>query len=98
MTIFYLGYDVASSMITWVRAGHDPALLYNSETDTFRELREGGPSLGIIADANYSSGTEKMIDGMVFLIGTDGIWETRSAENGLFGKDRGKGNNPIPCS
>ncbi|MCP4337996.1 MAG: PP2C family protein-serine/threonine phosphatase, partial [Desulfobulbaceae bacterium] len=88
VTLFYLGYDVATNMMTWVRAGHDPALLYNPETDAFRELREGGPSLGIIADANYSSGTELMTDGLVLLLGTDGIWETRSAKNGLFGKER----------
>jgi sigma-B regulation protein RsbU (phosphoserine phosphatase) len=88
VTLFYLGYDVATSMMTWVRAGHDPALLYNPGTDAFRELKEGGPSLGIIADANYSSGTELMTDGLVLLLGTDGIWETRSAKKGLFGKER----------
>lgn len=87
-TLFYLGYNAATSRMTWVRAGHDPALLYNIETDAFRELREGGPSLGIIADANYSSGTELLTDGMLLLLGTDGIWETRSSNKGLFGKER----------
>jgi len=88
VTLFFLGYDVATSKMTWVRAGHDPALLYNPKTDSFRELREGGPSLGIIADANYSSGIEQMTEGLVLLLGTDGIWETRSAKKGLFGKER----------
>lgn len=88
VTAFYLGYDGATKTMTWVRAGHDPALLYDSETDSFRELREGGPSLGVIADANYANGTERMTGGMVLLLATDGIWETRSAGNELFGKDR----------
>lgn len=88
VTLFYLSYDAASKMITWVRAGHDPALLYNDQTESFRELKKGGPSLGVLAEAEYTSGTEKLTEGMVLLLGTDGIWETRSAKNGLFGKER----------
>ncbi len=88
VTLFYLGYDVASSTLTWVRAGHDPALLYDPQADVFFELKEGGPSLGVIADANYSCGTMVMTTGQVLLIGTDGIWETRSEQKGLFGKER----------
>ena len=90
VTMFYFGYDVTSNMITWVRAGHDPAFLYNSKTDAFQELREGGPSLGLQDKAIYSSGTMPITDGTVLLIGTDGIWETCSKKNGFFGKDRVK--------
>ncbi len=88
VTMLYLGFDVAANRITWVRAGHDPALLYNSKTDSFQELREGGPSLGVLDDSLYKSGTMEVAEGIVLLIGTDGIWETRSQKNGLFGKER----------
>ncbi len=88
VTMFYLGCDAASNMMTWVRAGHDPAFFYNSKKDGFQELREGGPSLGIQDDAIYSSGTMPMTDGAVLLIGTDGIWETYSKKSGFFGKER----------
>ncbi len=88
VTMFYLGCDVDSNMMTWVRAGHDPAFFYNSKTDAFQELREGGPSLGLQDDAIYSSGSMPMTDGAVLLIGTDGIWETCSKKSGFFGKER----------
>jgi sigma-B regulation protein RsbU (phosphoserine phosphatase) len=33
MTLFYLDVDARNNRLAWVRAGHDPALIYNPETD-----------------------------------------------------------------
>lgn len=88
VTLFFLGFAGATRAITWVRAGQDPALLYTPETDSFHELMEGGPTLGVMAEAVYTNGYGHLASGQVILIGTDGIWESRSPTGEPFGKHR----------
>lgn len=88
VTLFFLGFEVPSRAISWVRAGQDPALLYTPETNLFQELREGGPTLGVMAEAEYTNGSGHLLPDQVLLIGTDGIWESRSRSGEPFGKDR----------
>lgn len=91
MTLFFLGITPATRDTVWVRSGHDPAMLYNPATDTFQELTEGGPALGILPDAEYSRGRGRLEAGQIVLIGTDGIWETRREGGEFFGKERVRG-------
>jgi sigma-B regulation protein RsbU (phosphoserine phosphatase) len=89
MTLFYLMVDPAGDTLHWVRAGHDPALLYDPDQDTFEELAGPGMALGIDADyaftENRKTGLRK---GQVLAIGTDGIWEAYNKEGQMYGKDR----------
>jgi sigma-B regulation protein RsbU (phosphoserine phosphatase) len=88
MTLFLLelGQD---RTIRWVRAGHDPALLYDPSEDRFDELSGEGLPLGVTPDAVFTmserSGTPA---GQVIVIGTDGIWEMQSPDGEMFGKNR----------
>ena len=88
VTLFFLKIATGTRTMSWVRAGQDPALLYTPETDTFEELREGGPTLGVVAEARYTSGSGCLSSGQVMLIGTDGIWESRAPTDEPFGKHR----------
>jgi len=88
MTMFYLNIDPRNKHLNWVRAGHDPAILYDPATDTFEELGGGtGIPLGVddsfAYEANEKSGLAK--DQIIF-IGTDGIWETHNPKGEMFGK------------
>jgi sigma-B regulation protein RsbU (phosphoserine phosphatase) len=47
MTLFYLSIDLVNKSIKWVRAGHDPAILYNPYDDSFQELIGPGIPLGV---------------------------------------------------
>jgi sigma-B regulation protein RsbU (phosphoserine phosphatase) len=89
MSLFYLIIEVGSPMISWVRAGHDPAMLYDPATDTVEELMGPGMVLGVEEDYSYQQ-VEKTIKtpGTIILIGTDGIWETHNGEGEMFGKGR----------
>ena len=89
MSLFYLIIEAGSPMISWVRAGHDPAMLYDPATDTVEELMGPGLVLGVEEDYSYQQ-VEKTIQapGTIILIGTDGIWETHNGEGEMFGKDR----------
>jgi phosphoserine phosphatase RsbU/P len=91
MTLFFMSFDPENSRISWVRAGHEPALLYNPETDLFEELQGPGVVLGIdegmeFVENHYSA----LSSGQIIAIGTDGIWEARNNSFEMFGKDRFK--------
>ncbi|MDC0335941.1 SpoIIE family protein phosphatase [Pseudodesulfovibrio sp.] len=89
MTLFLFAIDLETHTARWVRAGHDPALVYLPSKDRFSELGgDTGLPLGVDGDWNYVEEHADIEDGSVILIGTDGIWEASNAEGDMFGKDR----------
>jgi sigma-B regulation protein RsbU (phosphoserine phosphatase) len=89
MTLFFMLIDIGTKEIRWVRAGHDPAIVYDASTDSFDELSGEGIVLG--ADDKWSFQDNKYSrwsDGQIILIGTDGIWETVNPDFEQFGKER----------
>ncbi len=89
MTLFYAEIDPRARVLRWVRAGHDPAMLYSPDTDTIEELMGQGVALGVDGGSEYQGQIIKgLSQGQVLLIGTDGIWETRNESGEMFGKER----------
>jgi sigma-B regulation protein RsbU (phosphoserine phosphatase) len=89
ISLFFLMIEEGSRAISWVRAGHDPAILYDPATDTVEELLGPGMVLGVEKDYSYEQvGKTIETDGTIIFIGTDGIWETHDGEGEMFGKDR----------
>jgi sigma-B regulation protein RsbU (phosphoserine phosphatase) len=88
MTLFYLVIDPVQRSLKWVRAGHEPAVLYDPIRDVFEELRGSGVALGVDETWKYREECRSgLLNGQVILIGTDGIWESRNSEGRMFGKD-----------
>jgi sigma-B regulation protein RsbU (phosphoserine phosphatase) len=88
-TLFFTAVDPDERKIHWVRAGHDPALIYSPSCDAFEELRGAGIALGVddeyvFPEYTFSDWTE----GQIMVIGTDGIWETENPRSEAFGKAR----------
>ena len=87
MTLFYLSIDLEAQRLQWVRAGHDPAIFYDPNTDTFEVLMGPGPALGLDEDWQYSENEKTdLTRGQIILLGTDGIWEARNRNGEMFGK------------
>ncbi|MBT8360982.1 MAG: SpoIIE family protein phosphatase [Deltaproteobacteria bacterium] len=91
VTLFYLEYDQFKSVLRWVRAGHDPAIIYAPAEDSFSELKGKGMALGVDLDWRYecneiSIGEETKL----ILIGSDGVWEVENGSGEQFGKERVK--------
>ncbi len=87
MTLFYLTIDPANKSLSWVRAGHDAALVYNPSTDGFEELFGPGMALGLDENYQYEENElANLVKGELIFLGTDGIWETRNPDGRLFGK------------
>jgi sigma-B regulation protein RsbU (phosphoserine phosphatase) len=87
VTLFYLCIDPVKRSLEWVRAGHDPAVIYNSHTDGFEELHGPGIALGVDEnweyEANRKVGLQK---GQIIFLSTDGIHESRNLQGAMFGK------------
>lgn len=89
MTMFYLSLDRQSGQLDWIRAGHDPALIYDPEKDLFEELMGPGLALGVVENYDYVLQNKKGLKaGQVIIIGTDGIWEGCNPSGEMFGKER----------
>jgi serine phosphatase RsbU (regulator of sigma subunit) len=87
MTLFYAEIDCNARCIRWVRAGHEPALVYDPRSGEFGELGgQGGLPLGVFGEARYEEYHRELAAGQVLVIGTDGIWEARNREGRMFGK------------
>ncbi len=88
MTLFYLMLDTSNHQIEWVRAGHDPAVIYNPITAVSEELIGTGVALGVDAGYHYRYQTRAgLSDGELALLTTDGLWELRNAEGKMMGRN-----------
>jgi len=89
MTLFYLTINADRRHIEWIRAGHEPAWLYDPDNESFEELKGPGLALGIDKNFTYQvnqkTGLKK---DQVIIIGTDGIWEGHNKSGEMFGKHR----------
>jgi sigma-B regulation protein RsbU (phosphoserine phosphatase) len=91
MTLFYLTVDPQKDHINWVRAGHDPAILYDPQQDNFTELKGNGLALGVDDAIQYTENRrDGLTNGQIIAIGTDGIWEAFNKRGKMFGKARFK--------
>jgi sigma-B regulation protein RsbU (phosphoserine phosphatase) len=87
MTLFYLAIASDRKTMQWVRAGHDPGVLYRLSTDRFEELGGTGIALGVDPEWSFSiQNADNLQGGDIVLLGTDGIWEAFNGDGVMFGK------------
>jgi sigma-B regulation protein RsbU (phosphoserine phosphatase) len=88
MTLFFLAYSEADRCLEWVRAGHDPAILYDPATTHFEELDGKGMALGVDESFQFEDCRKaRLKTGQIVILGTDGIWEAHNARGKMFGKE-----------
>jgi serine phosphatase RsbU (regulator of sigma subunit) len=87
VTLFYMLVDPARQTLEWVRAGHDPAILYDPVADDFSELQGAGMALGVDMHFQYEKNQiENFSEGKIILLATDGVWEARNKSGQMFGR------------
>jgi sigma-B regulation protein RsbU (phosphoserine phosphatase) len=87
ITLFYLQIDMNKRCLNWVRAGHEPAVLFDPATDRFEELTGEGIALGIDDGWQYVDKKRTALTaGQIILLSSDGIWEARNSQDKMFGK------------
>lgn len=89
ITLFMLVLDPRAGRLEWVRAGHDPALVYDPADGTFEELMGRGLPLAVDEESVYLAGrTPGWPSGKVIVLGTDGLWESFGQDGSMYGKAR----------
>jgi PAS domain S-box-containing protein len=89
MTLFVLKILPSSGELRWIRAGHDPAVVFDPDRGRFAELRGAGMALGIDKGYHYREyRTGQLKKGQVIALGTDGIWEATDRDGDMYGKQR----------
>jgi sigma-B regulation protein RsbU (phosphoserine phosphatase) len=88
VTMFHLTVDPIKKHLQYVRAGHDPAIFYDPNTNTFEELGGAGMALGVEKNWNVNAYAKTALEnGQIIFLSTDGIWEARNFQGEMFGKE-----------
>ena len=89
ITLSLLLVDAESRVVKWASGGHDPAIVYDPGSQTFRELEGGDVPLGIAEGVEYQEyRSDPLPGGAVLVIGTDGVWEMLDERGEQYGKER----------
>jgi serine phosphatase RsbU (regulator of sigma subunit) len=88
MALFFLAIGTRTRQLTWVKAGHDPVIVYSPGSDQFEELGGEGLPLGVKADWQYKDYSAIAKPGQILLLTTDGVFEAHNKNGDMFGKDR----------
>ncbi|MBW2408351.1 MAG: SpoIIE family protein phosphatase [Deltaproteobacteria bacterium] len=87
MTLFFLALNTESRQLEWVRAGHDPAIIYDPGLDSFNELSGSGIALGVDGEWIYEDYKKTDFSkGQIIFLSTDGVWEARNKKGEMLGK------------
>ena len=90
MTMLLLTIDMERHEMRWSSAGHDAPILYDGERSGFVDLQgKGSLPLGLVDHGGYEEkSTTDIRSGQIYIISTDGLWETHNPKDELFGKER----------
>ncbi len=89
MTLLLLMIEARTRTVTWASGGHDPAIVYQPDTDSFRKLDGADMPLGIAEGVEFQEFTSGPLPAnSVIAIATDGVWEMFNEQEQQYGKDR----------
>jgi len=92
-TVWYGVIDIASMRLTYTNAGHDPPFIFRrsrrrSPSESFRDLRAGGPVLGIDRTAVYEKGLFDLNPGDFLVVYSDGLTDAQTFDRQRYGRER----------
>jgi phosphoserine phosphatase RsbU/P len=87
VTAFYGILDATNRSLSYSNAGHNPALLLDTNGD-IRFLERGGLPLGMFKETRYHEYYLTLEAGQLLLLYTDGATEAMNARGEEFGRDR----------
>jgi len=87
VTAFYGILDATNRSLSYSNAGHNPALLMESNGD-IRFLERGGLPLGMFKESRYHEYYLTLEPGELLVLYTDGVTEAMNPRGEEFGRDR----------
>lgn len=86
LTAFLMVYNKKRGELTYSGAGHIPQLHYSKRHDEVAQLKSDGMPIGMMPDQNYVDSTLMIEPDDIVILFTDGLTETFSPEQDMFGK------------
>jgi sigma-B regulation protein RsbU (phosphoserine phosphatase) len=88
VTLFYAILDREERSLTYVNAGHNPPMVFNSATGDHVVLEAEGIPLGVMEDTELEERKIEMKSGDLVIFYTDGVTEAVDDKDRLFGEER----------
>nr|AAU83653.1 conserved hypothetical protein [uncultured archaeon GZfos32E7] len=88
VTLFYAVLDLSERTLTYVRAGHNPPVIFKAKTRTLMRLDAKGIALGAIADIELEERKIILDGGDTVVFYTDGVTEAINKSMEQFGEER----------
>jgi hypothetical protein len=86
-TLFWSYFEPESETLRYINAGHCAPLLFKQNGEA-RHLNDGGPVLGLLADAQFHQSSVRFEPGDTLVLYSDGIVEAADANDEQFGEER----------
>ncbi|MCM2358233.1 MAG: SpoIIE family protein phosphatase, partial [Geobacteraceae bacterium] len=88
ITMFYLNFDAATGKLSFASAGHNPPLLWRSNSRTCEWLDAEGLILGVKRKVVFEEKQVRLQPGDILLLYTDGVTEAANPDGVFFGEER----------
>lgn len=88
ITMFYIRYNCAASLLTYANAGHNRPLLFRKNAAACLSLDAEGLILGIKPEVEFEEKSVSLEKEDILLLYTDGVTEAQNSANELFGPER----------
>ena len=87
ITLVVAIYDHVDRTLSYVSCGHEPGLLYRSETGHIDHVKSSGLPMAVWPDTVYTSNTTALNPGDILLLYTDGLSEAGPNRRDMVGVD-----------
>jgi hypothetical protein len=87
-SLFWGYFDARSGLLHYVNCGHCAPLLFRAGGTSIVKLTDGGPVLGLLPQARFEQGVERLEAGDLLLLYSDGVVEAANASGEEFGEHR----------
>lgn len=88
VTLFYGVFDTATKELTYINAGHYPALLFHGDMTETSHLEARGIPLGITDMIELEEKSLPLQSGDILVLYTDGVTEAMNESETVFGEER----------
>ena len=87
-TMFFGIFDPANGTVTYVNAGHPPAIVMNAQGGVKERLMPTAPAVGLFPDTDFKIGETCLNPGETLLAFSDGVTDARAPNNKMFSEKR----------
>lgn len=88
VTLFFGVLDSNKRELTYVNAGHNPPILFDSNSSRTKLLETGGPIIGFRSEISFEAGCEPLLPGQLLVVFSDGVTEAQNEVEEFFGDER----------